>query len=325
MIHTIGEGALTAGQTINGVISGQTINGIIISKNGAFSAGDTLQITLKSDYHPQKVLVNSISLESLAHMSDIEFGQSAMLQDFADGQAAGVEVDALAVQTVRSLVVPLGCIKLRANKSELEILVRSAGTGTFDVSSYYDEDGTDHVISLIESHVLRDTYYDVSDVFLVSDVPLVALASKAVTVLINTAKGNTVCSLAGVLGYNLAKGAIEAEGPGRVVKCFSASDDLYDDCEVQISGADAADCTVITRQVSRDTQRVSRGTIEAVDGILSRMSRMDSEKLRAMRRAGIIGRRVDLEIGRHRMTTGSKPSKPNLVDVQKLAAAIHGN
>jgi len=148
--NVIAQGSIAAGASQSGSLAQQDVNGILISAAGAatltWNAADYVTVTLKSSLHPQEVLVNRVSAIALAHISDLENGQSIGLQDVL---AALTTTDFSSI----AFCVPLGCLKNVACDSELEVRFESGATKTVSVSAYFDDDDSDYMVKSLETTV----------------------------------------------------------------------------------------------------------------------------------------------------------------------------
>jgi len=296
MIHELNSGTVAQGQSLVATVSGQTINGILIMGSVAHDSTDTIQITIKSRLHGARSLCNSISLRTLAELSDLRGGFSQTLKS-----ALTTEVgDTQALYPIR---IPLGTLQMEATGSELEIIYRKgqATSGYVGIATYCDDDDIDTVLEYVESRDTRDRFTNVRELYAVSNADLIAYNTKSAQFLVQSPFGQTVSSVPMLMAYSMAALAGEVQAPLRVMALYRSPDPIPDNVEATISGTDASSFTFIAIQVFMDADRVSAGTIQAMDRVIKRVSSKSASEQKALSRGGKAAKLSDLVAARSRM------------------------
>ena len=282
MIHSLVSNALSTGGTLVATVGNQVINGLLLFASAAWDPLDTLQVTLKSGAEPARVLINSLSMRTLAEISDMEGG-------FSQTARSALTTEAGDTQVLFPVRVPLGCLEMSANDSELEIILRKgAGSGvTCGLGVYLDESETDHVFEYIETRDSRDKFSAARNVWVVSNADLIAYNTKAISVMVESPFGASVADMPTLLAYAMTANQTEWQAPLRVLNLFTSPDPIPDRVSVSITGAAAADFVIVCRQTFLSPLRVSNGTMAAMDRTVQRLNNRTPGEQKALKRAGI--------------------------------------
>lgn len=281
MIHELNTAPLSTGSALQVTVSGQILNGLVLWASAAWDVLDTLQVTLKSPHHNARALVNTVSMRHLAEISDLEGGFSQTLK-------GALNVETGDSQVFYPIIVPLGCLQLGANQSELEILLKK-GAGTSvqcGIATYLDDEDVDQVFEYYETRDTNDKFTSVRDVFVVCNADLIAHNTKSATIMVQSPFGAQVASVPSLLGYTMAKLRGEVNSPLRVLQAYKSPDPIPDNVNVTITGTDASSFTMIARQVWMDPYRVSRGTLSTVARLAQRVGSKPVAEQKAIKRAG---------------------------------------
>ena len=267
------------------MLTDQNVNYLIVTKAGSsavsWSSDDYLTVTLKSPYHTSEVLVNRVPMQALAGISDIENGMSEPLQAVI-GTATGVS----GLSTSIACGVRLGCLKMRANESKLEVLYENgAASSNISVAAVFNDDGTDHFVKTLETSVLKDSEGDVDKIYLFKTTAVTNWNGEALNVLITGNHGSFLANAMDVYGATAVLGQIEGQAGEQVVQIFDSADGLHDSVDFQITGT-TTNYSVITQSVCRHDVRTSRGVIEAADRIIAKVGGWSKAKYRAYKRGG---------------------------------------
>jgi hypothetical protein len=281
VIQTIFKQVFGAAGSQSGALSNQDCNGLIVYSSVTFTSTDFLTVLLKSSKHESKVLVNRVSCQGLAELSDAEYGQSPALQ-------AELEVLSASDYLGHALVVPLGCLRNRANDSSLEVLLEVGQACTASVAAFYNKSESDHYVATLESRQLSDRADDIDSLWIYNPTATLTPHTLDLSVLVKSAYGSTIANAMDVFGFTAAFKQVEAFAPKRVACIFDAADKVHDAVSWVISGTDSASFRIIARSVGRDDGRVSRGSVSEVSRMLGILKRKPSAALKAFKRSGIV-------------------------------------
>lgn len=317
MLDRVFTTSLAEGATEQSVIMGRDLNGLIVTKDSSWKLDDKIEVSLRSDKHESKVLVPNLSLADLADVSNLEFGQSRTAMDWTQTQT-----EQPGYTTVRALRIPLGQIKMKANKSVIEVTVRAGtGGGNFDVTSYIDNSGTDQILTLNETFQSVSTHADVEGIYILSDVEMSNFSAKDIQVQVEGNGRSHLVGFAGSMGFNLSSKRIEVEGPGRVLKVYEHDGGgVPGDIKVQLSGADTGDFRVLVRQFWLNGERILRGAMNDADALQAAINSKDMGQIAALVASGAIPEPTALA----KVQAAVRAGNLNLSDAAGLASAMRG-
>lgn len=289
MINKVRAGAVAINGQLNGVVKGSSINGFVITKSIALHANDAIDVTVRSSMHDSVVSCNGIKAINLMDISNIDFGMSRVALDWAHEQGVAAGGDTAPDNTVRAFLIPLGCMHLRETDSEVEITVRSGDAASWDISTYFDTEGPDHIFVLNETQQLVSTHKNVDSVYLAADADLNTFGQKDVSSLTQVGDQQYYNSYDGLFGYNVTRKMIEIGGPGRILKAYEADGGgINESVELKLSGADAGDFTVLVRERVMIAKRVEAGQERALSKLSRAFETGDDQAVAAMIQVGTL-------------------------------------
>lgn len=290
MIHNIFNSSIVSNGSDNGRVSQGIINGLTISAEKPFTDTQELTVTYKSR-EDTIILVNGIGLRKMAGMSDEMGGYSSASMDtmVADGvETAGATFKAH--NEVYGLCVDLGCLHLSANASEVEVKVRNRdGSNVFKcaVSSFFDTMGPEKIFKIHEHSDLEATYPHIERLYLANAYDGIQLWDEFdINCLIRGPFGSTVCGWEDLIATTMVRGNYETFAPTNMVRCYKSPDSLMDTVDIQLTGPDATNFTLLSRSVVVDVVRVSRANRYNARTTADRLDRMPADKTKMLRRQG---------------------------------------
>lgn len=266
------------------------VTALVVGKSNDFVADDFLTVSLTSPLHKRKVLVNRISLRTLAAVSDIRAGHSRALQEEIQGlTGATVDMDNYGA------LVDLGMLRMRPSNSELTVTLEAGVADDYVVVAAQYDEGPDYVRSWHETPVLSDTFARCEELYLVTSSGVTDPAAVAGSILVESHYGSFLTTIHGLAVCTATIGRIEAIAPQFAFLLHKNFDAVVGSVRCSITGlATPSNWTLVSCTREHDFQRVSRGTMEKVADVQRRLAGLEVSEQRALARAELAPRRQTL-------------------------------
>lgn len=264
--------SVAEGQTIVKEVVNQKLNSLLFSKkNKVFSDDDRLTVVLRDEVD-QIILVNRVSMNVLAAVSDLQGGASRLKQsEMVESSRQYFALDLNYLDTCKSGV--------------LEISLSCADATEYAMYTCLEETKVDMPLRYILTNTQNEVFPDVEALYLVNSgsVPLGG------TVIVRTDDSNDMTSVDGLRAFQTSYSDIEIYDNDSfdVVLAFE-SEDIPERVHLELQ--DVGSTQVLHVQKVVNLRRVNRSTYKNSCDLMRKIENVenDATKAKALRHAGIL-------------------------------------